>query len=81
MKTSNMIRSAEQHGAAGAPLLEKTLLSLLSPGGRRGLSILIYHRVLPRKDPLFPVRSTVPNSPIRWPRWRHASTCCRCSMP
>lgn len=54
MKTSNMIRSAEQHGAAGAPLLEKSLLSLLSPGGRRGLSILIYHRVLPHKDPLFP---------------------------
>ncbi len=38
----------------GAPLLEKSVLSLLSPGGRRGLSILIYHRVLPQKDPLFP---------------------------
>ncbi|HEX8606832.1 MAG TPA: hypothetical protein VF774_29590, partial [Pseudoduganella sp.] len=37
-----------------APLLEKSLLSLLSPGGRHGLSILIYHRVLPHKDPLFP---------------------------
>jgi peptidoglycan/xylan/chitin deacetylase (PgdA/CDA1 family) len=40
-------------GAAPA-LLEKSLLSLLSPGGRNGLSILIYHRVLPHKDPLFP---------------------------
>jgi peptidoglycan/xylan/chitin deacetylase (PgdA/CDA1 family) len=39
---------------AGSPMLEKSLLSLLSPGGRRGLSILIYHRVLPHKDPLFP---------------------------
>ncbi|WP_395403703.1 polysaccharide deacetylase family protein [Pseudoduganella sp. UC29_106] len=38
----------------GLPLLPKGLLSLLSPGGPRGLSILIYHRVLPRKDPLFP---------------------------
>jgi peptidoglycan/xylan/chitin deacetylase (PgdA/CDA1 family) len=34
--------------------LEKGLLSMLSPGGQRGLSILIYHRVLPQKDPLFP---------------------------
>ncbi|WP_199271790.1 polysaccharide deacetylase family protein [Pseudoduganella flava] len=40
--------------AGGAPLLEKGLLSLLSPGGAKGLSILIYHRVLPHKDPLFP---------------------------
>jgi peptidoglycan/xylan/chitin deacetylase (PgdA/CDA1 family) len=39
---------------AGSPLLEKSLLSLLSPGGRHGLSILIYHRVLPHKDALFP---------------------------
>ncbi len=39
---------------AGAALLEKSLLSLFSPGGKRGLSILIYHRVLPQKDPLFP---------------------------
>ncbi len=31
------------------------LLSLLSPGGQRGrLSILIFHRVLPERDPLFP---------------------------
>ncbi|NVD96952.1 polysaccharide deacetylase family protein [Massilia sp. BJB1822] len=35
-------------------MLEKGLLRVLSPGGRRGLSILIYHRVLPQKDPLFP---------------------------
>lgn len=33
----------------------RALLSLLSPGGRRGrLSILIYHRVLPQSDPLLP---------------------------
>ncbi len=31
------------------------LLGLLSPGGRRArLSVLIFHRVLPRPDPLFP---------------------------
>lgn len=30
-------------------------MSILSPGGRRArLSILIYHRVLPHRDPLFP---------------------------
>lgn len=43
----------EMHGG-GSPLLEKSLLRMLSPGGRRGLSILIYHRVLPQRDPLFP---------------------------
>jgi len=33
----------------------RPLLTLLSPEGRRGrLSILIFHRVLPRPDPLFP---------------------------
>jgi peptidoglycan/xylan/chitin deacetylase (PgdA/CDA1 family) len=32
----------------------KALISMLSPGGKHGLSILIYHRVLPHKDPLFP---------------------------
>lgn len=30
------------------------LLSLAAPGGARGLSILVYHRVLPEPDPLFP---------------------------
>jgi len=30
------------------------LLQLLSPGGRHGLSIMIYHRVLAAPDPLFP---------------------------
>lgn len=30
------------------------LLRLLSPGGSTGLSILIYHRVLPQRDPIFP---------------------------
>jgi len=33
----------------------KTALGLLSPSGRRArLSVLIFHRVLPRPDPLFP---------------------------
>lgn len=34
--------------------LGRALLRGFSPGGTRGLSILIYHRVLARKDPLFP---------------------------
>jgi len=33
----------------------RSVLSLASPGGTRGrLSVLIFHRVLPRPDPLFP---------------------------
>ena len=33
----------------------KTVMGVLSPGGQRArLSILIYHRVLPQRDPLFP---------------------------
>lgn len=40
--------------ATSAFLPGKALIRLLSPGGRQGLSILIYHRVLPQKDPLFP---------------------------
>ncbi|MCC2680642.1 MAG: Polysaccharide deacetylase [Nitrosospira multiformis] len=41
------------------PLLTgRAMLHLLSPGGRRArLSILIYHRVLPCQDPLFPEES------------------------
>lgn len=36
-------------------MLERPMFSLLSPGGRRGrLSILIFHRVLPAPDPIFP---------------------------
>jgi peptidoglycan/xylan/chitin deacetylase (PgdA/CDA1 family) len=34
--------------------LGKGLMRMLSPGGNSGLSIFIYHRVLPHKDPLFP---------------------------
>ena len=34
--------------------LGQALLRAVSPGTRRGLSILIYHRVLAKKDPLFP---------------------------
>jgi hypothetical protein len=33
----------------------RTALTLVSPAGpRAGLSILIFHRVLPEADPLFP---------------------------
>lgn len=32
----------------------KALIHAMSPAGSNGLSILIYHRVLARKDPLFP---------------------------
>jgi peptidoglycan/xylan/chitin deacetylase (PgdA/CDA1 family) len=35
-------------------MLGKTIMRVLSPGGKRALSIFIYHRVLPNKDPLFP---------------------------
>jgi len=35
-------------------MLGKGLMRMLSPGGKSGLSIFIYHRVLPQKDPLFP---------------------------
>jgi peptidoglycan/xylan/chitin deacetylase (PgdA/CDA1 family) len=40
--------------AGGAALLGRALMRVMSPGGARGLSILIYHRVLPQQDPLFP---------------------------
>ena len=45
------IPSAPGHGA-GWPA--RALLRLMSPGGRHGLSIMIYHRVLAAPDPLFP---------------------------
>lgn len=55
---------ARESGYAGMPvrsmppwtlLPSRTLLSLLSPGGLRSrLAILMYHRVPPRPDPLFP---------------------------
>lgn len=32
------------------------LLSLVAPGGARGLSVLVYHRVLAAPDPLFPAQ-------------------------
>lgn len=32
------------------------VLSLVAPGGARGLSILVYHRVLAQPDPLFPAQ-------------------------
>jgi len=39
--------------------LMKTLLALMSPAGARGrLSILIFHRVVPQRDPLFPAEVT-----------------------
>lgn len=40
-------------------MLIRTLLSAVSPGGHRGkLSTLIFHRVLPEADPLFPEEMT-----------------------
>jgi peptidoglycan/xylan/chitin deacetylase (PgdA/CDA1 family) len=45
---------APARDAGPALMLGKAMMRLLSPGGARGLSIFIYHRVLPRKDPLFP---------------------------
>jgi peptidoglycan/xylan/chitin deacetylase (PgdA/CDA1 family) len=40
---------------AGSALLPRMLAGCLSPAGRRArLSVLIFHRVLPRSDPLFP---------------------------
>ncbi|WP_363509516.1 polysaccharide deacetylase family protein [Burkholderia sp. LMU1-1-1.1] len=38
----------------GAGWPARALLRLMSPGGRHGLSIMIYHRVLAAPDPLFP---------------------------
>lgn len=40
--------------AALDALVGRSLLSPLARGGRRGLSTLIYHRVLEHQDPLFP---------------------------
>ena len=40
--------------ASGGGWPTRPLLRLLSPGGRQGLSIMIYHRVLAAPDPLFP---------------------------
>jgi peptidoglycan/xylan/chitin deacetylase (PgdA/CDA1 family) len=58
----SLARSAGNTSAAPVPerdsavslMLGKGLMRMLSPGGARGLSIFIYHRVLPHKDPLFP---------------------------
>lgn len=50
--TKQTIDSAPR--ATGSFSLGKALIRVLSPGGIRGLSILIYHRVLAQKDPLFP---------------------------
>jgi len=49
----------------------RPLFSLLSPGGGRGrLSILIFHRVLPQADPLFPGEIDAPrfDAICRWLR-------------
>lgn len=43
-------------------LPSRALLNLFSPGGSRSrLTVLIYHRVLPRPDPLFPGESDAEN--------------------
>lgn len=53
MPVSNPVLSAAQrHPVSLAP--GKILLQLMSPGGGHSLSILIFHRVLASKDPLFP---------------------------
>lgn len=45
----------------GATFFGRTLLNLLSPGkSTPRLSILIYHRVLPHQDPLFPGETDAP---------------------
>ena len=54
MPASTSPLSTRQRPAPDSFLLGKAALRLLSPGGQRGLSILIYHRVLAQKDPLFP---------------------------
>lgn len=41
-------------GHAVIRLVGKIALQFFSPGGKNGLSIFIYHRVLPSKDTLFP---------------------------
>jgi peptidoglycan/xylan/chitin deacetylase (PgdA/CDA1 family) len=46
--------AAATRDASLSLMLGKGLMRMLSPGGRTGLSIFIYHRVLPHKDPLFP---------------------------
>lgn len=48
--TTAAARAAPERGGWPA----RPLLRMLSPGGRRGLSIMIYHRVLAAPDPLFP---------------------------
>lgn len=53
MPASNpVLPAARRHPFPLAP--GKILLQLMSPGGGHGLSILIFHRVLASKDPLFP---------------------------
>lgn len=48
-------RLPEEPGAILASRFYRGLISMLSPGGSRShLSILIYHRVLPEIDPIFP---------------------------
>jgi peptidoglycan/xylan/chitin deacetylase (PgdA/CDA1 family) len=51
--------TATRIGGAGADaklalMLGKAAMRVLSPGGKTGLSIFIYHRVSAHKDPLFP---------------------------
>jgi peptidoglycan/xylan/chitin deacetylase (PgdA/CDA1 family) len=52
MTLSAPIQAAAQAAPSFFP--GKALIRAFSPGGKQGLSILIYHRVLPHKDPLFP---------------------------
>lgn len=54
MQTSEQLLHPGAGATTGGGLLGKALMRVLSPGGSSGLSILIYHRVLTRPDPLFP---------------------------
>ncbi|SFU46477.1 polysaccharide deacetylase family protein [Nitrosospira multiformis] len=55
MQLSETDSSVSINSKAGLLLPSRAMLHLLSPGGlRTRLSILIYHRVLPCQDPLFP---------------------------
>jgi peptidoglycan/xylan/chitin deacetylase (PgdA/CDA1 family) len=51
---STVATTAAGRDSAFSLMLGKGLMRVLSPGGNSGLSIFIYHRVLPHKDPLFP---------------------------
>lgn len=54
MASALLKRASPSTPAGGAALFGRALMRVMAPGGTRGLSILIYHRVLAQRDPLFP---------------------------